>query len=67
MFTDRASHRPSGSLADLSTKPVNRIRAHCQMCGCGLNKVKRFCLPCYDIRLESRRHAKKDLVHEGGA
>lgn len=50
---DRGSHNPSGSFADLTTKPVNRIKGQCGMCGAGLShKGKKFCMPCYDQRLE---------------
>jgi hypothetical protein len=64
MFPNHGGYRPSGSLADITARRKNSIKAHCQMCGCGLDKKKRYCLPCYDIRLESRKHLKKDLVHE---
>lgn len=50
---NKGSHSPSGSFADFTTKPVNRVRGHCKKCGCGLlNKAKRYCGPCYDIRLQ---------------
>jgi hypothetical protein len=65
MFSDRAAHRPYGSFADLTRRPVKRIRAYCEMCGCGLAKVKRFCLPCYDIRLEGRKHLKTNKTSFG--
>lgn len=49
---NRGSHSPFGSIADLATKPVNRIVSNCEKCGCALSKRKRFCLPCYDVRLQ---------------
>lgn len=51
-MSDRGSHNPSGSFADFTTAPINRVKGHCERCGAGLDKKgrKRFCLPCYDIR-----------------
>jgi hypothetical protein len=48
---NKGSHSPSGSFADFTSKAVNRVRGFCEMCGCGIDKKKRFCLPCYDERL----------------
>ena len=56
---DRGSHRPSGAFADLTGKPVNRVRGYCEMCGCGVDKRKRFCLPCYDERLQGNIAANR--------
>lgn len=63
---NRGSHRPSGSFADLTSHPVMRVKGFCGMCGAGLaNKAKRFCGPCYDIRLQAgiaaRRHRYRKL------
>jgi len=60
---DRGSHRPSGSIADITTKPRNRVRGTCERCGCGVDKKKRLCLPCaadqYDEKLAARRERAK--------
>jgi hypothetical protein len=48
---NKGSHSPSGSFADLTAKAVNRVRGFCEQCGCGVDRRKRFCLPCYDDRL----------------
>lgn len=69
---DRGSHNPSGSFADLTKKPVNRVKGTCGECGVGLpNRAKKYCSPCYAARLEvhnkinrakyvERQRAKKD-------
>lgn len=50
---DRGSHNPSGSFADLTKKPVNRVKGLCGECGAGLpNRSRKYCRPCYDARLE---------------
>lgn len=50
---DRGSHNPSGSFADLTAKPVNRVKGTCGECGTGLpNRARKYCGPCYDVRLE---------------
>ena len=53
------SHRPSGSLADITTKPVNRLKGHCEQCGSGVSRQKRFCSPCYDVRLQANIAANR--------
>lgn len=67
---DRGSHSPSGSFADLTAKPVNRIRGHCERCGCGVDRRKRFCLPCYADRYEeniaANRHKYKKSKQSTG-
>lgn len=57
---NKGSHSPSGSFADLTAKAVNRVRGFCESCGCGLpNKAKRFCGPCYDVRLQANIAANR--------
>ena len=51
---DRGSHSPSGSLADISIRAVNRVVGKCAVCGAGLpNRIKKYCGPCYATRLEA--------------
>ena len=58
---DRGSHNPSGSFADFTAKPVNRVKGRCEYCGAGLpNKVKRFCGPCYDRRYQENAAAGRE-------
>lgn len=68
---NRGSHSPFGSIADISTKPVNRIVSECERCGCALAKKKRFCLPCYDVRLQENivagRQRRKAAASAAGA
>jgi len=56
------SHSPSGTLGDLQSRPVNRIKGFCETCRAGLaSRSKRFCGPCYDVRLQAniaKNHAK---------
>jgi hypothetical protein len=56
------SHSPFGTLGDLQSRPVNRIKGFCETCGAGLpNRGKRFCGPCYDVRQQvniAKNHAK---------
>lgn len=63
MKYDRSGRRPTGGFADLTSKPVNRVRGHCERCGCGVDRKKRLCLPCaadqYDEKLEARRARAK--------
>lgn len=56
---DRGARRPSGSFAELTGKPVNRVRGHCEQCGAGIDRRKRFCLPCYDERLQANIAANR--------
>ena len=57
---NRGSHSPSGSFADLTTKPVNRVVKSCANCGCGLSdRRKKFCGPCYAVRYEANIAANR--------
>lgn len=56
---DRGARTPSGSFADLTAAPVNRVKGHCEMCGVGVDRRKRFCLPCYDARLQANIAANR--------
>lgn len=55
------SHRPSGSLGDFTAAPVNRLKGHCEQCGCGVGgTLRRFCRPCISDRLDAQlREAKR--------
>lgn len=57
---DSGSHAPSGSFADLTTKPVNRVRSFCGQCGAGLpNRKRKFCGPCQDFRNTTTRSLRR--------
>lgn len=57
---NKGSHSPSGSFADFTAKPVNRVVKFCETCGCGLSdRRKRFCGPCYDVRLQANIAANR--------
>lgn len=60
IMRDRGSHNPTGSFADLTAKPLNRVKGKCETCGAGLpTKQKRFCGACYDVRLQANIAANR--------
>lgn len=69
LVRDSGSHNPSGSFADLTKAPVNRVVGECAKCGAGLpRKNKKFCSPCYDIRYAenlARNRAKQKALRDG--
>lgn len=60
---DRGSHAPSGSIGDIASKPINRIKGRCEKCSAPLPRAnKKFCSPCYDIRL--RENAERNRIKQ---
>lgn len=63
---DRGSHNPTGSIADISARVVNRVVGKCPMCGAGLaDRRKTYCGPCYATRLETAVARRRANQREG--
>ena len=57
---DRGSHRPSGSIADLTRKPVKKVLRLCAGgCGAEVSGRKIYCGPCYATRYEANIAANR--------